>query len=348
MISAALELEVSCIQKSVPGTDNQLAQYDQQVLNGKRKKPKSTLAFRKLWVRFYREYDGWEADLKIFKPSTVIRWHEAAAKKIWAHKSRKRGRPKISAEVIKLVKRIHKENPLLSPEKIVEKIKLLGIIDPPSPNTIRKYLPTIRKTPTEQQAQNWRSFLRNHTTASVSCGMDFFVVTTLTFQRLYVLVMIEHGSRQIKHTAITKNPNSTWVIQQLRNATPYGECPKYLFHDNDSTFTSKDMQDFLRASSIKSVKTSIKSPWQNPYAERVIGTIRRDLLDHIIPINEKHLKKLLDEYIHKYYNPHRTHQGLDGNTPIPSPDYPKTLVKDTLLISEPILGGLYNIYRKIA
>jgi len=286
--------------------------------------------------------------MKVYKRLTVIRWHEAAAKKLWAQKSRKRGRPRISAEMIALIKQFNEDNPLLSPEKIYEKIRILGIADLPSPNTIRKYMSIIRKSPTEQQRINFLIFLRNYATASVSCGMDFFVVTTLTFQRLYVFVMIEHGSRQIKHTAITKNPNSAWVIQQLRNATPYGDCPKYLFHDNDSTFTSKEFQEFLKVSSIKSVKTSIKSPWQNPYAERVIGTIRRDLLDHIIPINENHLEKLLTEYIQKYYNPHRTHQGLNGNTPIPSPDYPKTLLKDTVLISEPILGGLYHIYRKIA
>ena len=161
-------------------------------------------------------------------------------------------------------------------------------------------------------------------------------------------MIINHGSRKIEHFAVTTNPNMFWLTQQMRNATPYDHKPKYLIHDNDSVFRSNVFQNFLKSSRIKSKRTAVKAPWQNPYAERVVGTLRRELLDHVIPVNEKHLHYLLSEYIHKYYNPHRTHQGLGGHTPIPSPEYPPTTIAETKLKATPVLGGLYHTYEKVA
>lgn len=231
---------------------------------------------------------------------------------------------------------------------------MLNITDAPAPNTIAKYLASLkkppstdtRKPPTEKQIQSWNTFLTNH--AFETWGMDFFTVPTLFFKTLFGLVIINHGTRKIEHFAVTTNPNAGWLIQQMRNATPYDHKPKYLVHDNDAVFVSHAFQDFLKASGIKSKRTSYKSPWQNPYAERVIGTLRQELLNHIIPINQKHLHYLLSEYVHKYYNPHRTHQGIDGQTPIPSPKYEPTTMAETKLISTPVLGGLYHTYKKIA
>ena len=170
-------------------------------------------------------------------------------------------------------------------------------------------------------------------------GMDFFTVPTLFFKTLYVLVIINHSSRKIEHFAVTTNPTSTWTKQQIREAAPFDHQPKYLLHDQDSIFTAKEVQEFLAASGITPKITSRKSPWQNPYAERVIGTIRQDLLNFIIPFNEKHLQKLLKEYV-EYYNYHRTHQGINGDTPVPSPKYPPTTCAETKLKATPVLGGL--------
>lgn len=178
-------------------------------------------------------------------------------------------------------------------------------------------------------------------------AIDFFTVPYITFQVLYVLI-IEHGSRRIVHFAVTKNPNMFWLTQQFRNATPYGDHPKYLIHDNDPVFKSKVFQDFLASSNIKSKATSFRSPWQNPYAERVIGTIRAELLNHIIPFSERHLEKLLDGYINEYYNSHRTHQGLDGNTPIPTPEYEATDINEFKIKTTPVLNGLYHKYDRVA
>jgi putative transposase len=150
----------------------------------------------------------------------------------------------------------------------------------------------------------------------------------------------------IQHVAITAHPTSAWVAQQLREATPYGMQPDYLVHDNDRIFVSKDLQTFLANSKIKSVKTGYHYPWQNGVCERAVGVLRRELLDHIVPFNEKHLEYLLKEYIDGYYNPCRTHQGIGRQTPFPSSKTKKVSIADTSLISEPVLGGLYHNYRK--
>lgn len=223
---------------------------------------------------------------------------------------------------------------------------MLNVTDAPAPNTIAKYLPSTRKPPSEKQIQSWKTFLKNH--RFNTWAMDFFTVPTLTFKILYVLVIINHGTRKIEHFAVTSSPHVDWLKQQFRNATPYDHKPKYLIHDNDSVFVSKAFQALLTASGIQSKKTSIQSPWQNPYAERVIGILRQELLNHVIPLNEAHLQRLLKEYIDGYYNPHRTHQGINGKTPIPSPEYAPTEMANTKLKATPILNGLYHPYEKVA
>jgi len=161
--------------------------------------------------------------------------------------------------------------------------------------------------------------------------MDFFTIPTLYFKVLYVFILISHDRRKIEHFAVTTNPSSAWVAQQIREATPFGKAPKYLIHDNDTTFTSRELKNFLANANIKSKKTGFKCPWQNGICERTVGILRQELLDHIIPINEKHLKYLLKEYIGKYYNPVRTHQGIDCQTPILKEKLPETTVVKTVL-----------------
>ena len=178
--------------------------------------------------------------------------------------------------------------------------------------------------------------------------MDFFTVPTLFFKVLYVLIIISHDRRVIKHFAVTRHPTSAWVSQQLREATPFGLQPKYLIHDNDTIFVNKDLQEFLANSKIKSVRTGYRSPWQNGICERTVGILRQELLDHMIPFNEEHLQHLLSEYVHRYYNPARTHQGNQRQTPILSEEPPKTSIAETVLTSEPILSGLYHNFRKAA
>lgn len=202
------------------------------------------------------------------------------------------------------------------------------------------------RPPSEKQVQSWKTFLKNH--SKEIWAMDYFVVPTLFFKMLYVLIIINHGSRKIEHFAVTTNPNLDWVKQQIRNATPYNHKPKYIIHDNDAVFVCEEFKTFLSDSGIKSKRTSYYSPWQNGIAERVNGIIRQELTNHIIPINEAHLYRVLKEYINDYYNTHRTHQGIDCKTPIPLPKYKPTNIIESRLISKPVLKGLYHTYKKVA
>jgi putative transposase len=325
---------------------SQLALYVQRYEKENLTKPRPTQAFRQLWVFLSKHLGNWKDVLIIVKPDTVIKWHRSAFKFYWKQKSRKMGRPKISPATVSLIKRVHKENPLLSPEKIHEKLRILGIENPPAPNTIVKYLPSTRKPPSDKQIQSWKTFLKNH--QHEIWATDFFTIPTLTFNVLYVLVIIHHQTRKIIHFNVTTNPTAEWTIQQFRNATPYGKVPNYLIHDNDPIFCSKAFQAFLTSSEITTKKTAYRSPWQNPYAERAIGTIKRELTDQVIPLNEQHMRHLLREYINNYYNTDRTHQGIGGKTPVPSPVYLPTSAEVTKLETTPVLNGLYHTYKKVA
>jgi transposase InsO family protein len=170
------------------------------------------------------------------------------------------------------------ETPLWSPERIYDQLVSLGLTAVPASNTIAKYLPDARKQPSEQQRQSWRTFLVNH--RHDIWAMDFFTMPTLFFKVLYVLVIIRHDRIVIQHVAVTMHPTADWVVQQLREATPFGEQPKYVIHDKDAVLRSQAVQDFLSNASIKSVRTGFKRPQQNGVAERVNGTLRRELLDH--------------------------------------------------------------------
>jgi len=221
----------------------------EHLLNQKIPRPRVTNSFRRMWVILSKVYPGWKNALMIFQPETIMKWHKRAFKIYWWRKS-KVGRPKISPATIVLIKRIYKENPLLSPEKIHERLVHLGIIDAPAPNTIAKYIRSKRTAPTEKQVQSWQTFLRNH--AKNTWAMDFAVVPTWKFQPLYVLLVISHTRRKIEHFAVTEHPTAQWLIQQIRNATAFGLQPKYLIHDNGPPFKASDFQQFLSNIGIKS------------------------------------------------------------------------------------------------
>jgi len=339
MTSTAKNLEILALR-------SQLSLFQQQMENKKRPKPKCTPVFKQLWVILSKVLPSWESIQIVVTTQTIKRWHKTAFKLHWARKSKKIGRPGLSAEVISFIKKIHKENPSLSPEKINELLISMNITNAPAANAIAKYIPSTRKPPSNKQVQSWKTFLKNH--RKDIWAMDYLVVPTLFFKVLYVLVIINHGTRKIEHFAVTKNPNLEWVKQQIRNATPFDHKPKYLLHDNDPVFVSKDFKAFLASSGIKSKRTSIHSPWQNGIVERMNGILRQELLNYIIPLNENHLHRLLHEYVHDYYNTHRTHQGIDCKTPIPLPKYPPTTIENTKLETTPVLGGLYHTYKKVA
>jgi putative transposase len=276
------------------------------------------------------------------KPKTVLQWHAAALLQWWRWKSRpKGGRPTISPETRALIRRLSRENVLWSAETIHGHLVLLGL-NPPCPDTIRKYM--LKPKGGGKKSQSWLTFLRNH--LQVSWAMDFFTVFTLRFQILYVFVVLNHSRRQVVHCAVTAHPTMAWVIQQLREAMPFGQRPTYLFRDNDGIYGDA-VSRFLVGTGIEEVKTAYRSPWQNPFVERYGGTLRRELLDHVIVLSEGHLKRLLKEFIQEYYHVARPHQGLEGDTPFSS-NKPELVTVPSRVTSIPVVGGLHHRYVRVA
>ena len=232
-------------------------------------------AFRILWVVLSQFLDGWEELVHVMKPETVKRWHTRAFRAWWRWKSRA-GRKPVALEIQQLIRRLSKENPLWGAERIREVLLLMGY-QAPGEDTVRKYMVKPRKP--RPATTTWLSFVRNH--LDCSWAIDFFTVNTLGFQVLYVFLVFDHARREVLHFAVTPSPTMEWVIQQLREATPFGCQPGYLFRDNDGIY-GHGMRAFLISCSILEVRTAYRSPWQNPYVERFIGTLRRELLDHVI------------------------------------------------------------------
>ncbi len=212
---------------------SQLANRVDRVQQVKEPKPRFTLAFRFVWVVLSRCLDGWEDLAQLMKPATVKRWHKQGYRLYWRWKSRKRGRPALDREMQDLIRRLSRENPLWGAERIRDTLVLLGY-PPVCDDTVRKYMAKPRKP--RRPSTTWLPFLRNH--VDVSWAIDFFTVTTMSFSTVYVFIVLEHGRRRVRHLATTRRPSMGWVIQQLRNAMPYGEHPRYLFRDNDGIYAT--------------------------------------------------------------------------------------------------------------
>jgi putative transposase len=321
---------------------SQLTFYKESIRQKTQSRPRFTPAFRLLWVLRSRVWSGWKSAADLMKPKTVLQWHAAAFLQWWRWKSRRKGgRPAISQEMQGLIRRLSRENVLWSAETIQGHLVLLGY-EPPCPDTIKKYM--VKPTGGTDKSQTWLTFLRNH--LQVSWAMDFFTVPTLRFQILYVFVVLSHSRRQVVHFGVTGHPTMAWVIQQLREATPFGSQPRYLFRDNDGIY-GHEVSQYLIGTGIEEVKTAYRSPWQNPFVERYGGTLRRELLDHLIILNEEHLKRLLKEYIEEYYHRARPHQGLDGHPPFPSATA-EAVAGASRLVSIPVVGGLHHRYVRVA
>jgi transposase InsO family protein len=306
------------------------------IVQHKTKRPKLTQADRAFWVALCRLWPEWQNALLIVKPETVIGWHRKGFKLYWTWKSRNRsGRPPIDAEIRTLIRRIANENPTWGAPRIHGELLMLGF--EVGEATVSRYMPLRRKPP----SQTWRSFLRNHTQDLVS--IDFFVVPTATFRVLYVFLILENERRRILHFNVTEGPSAQWTGQQLVNAFPDDSTPKYVIRDRDKIYGA-DFVRRVRAMGIEQVLTAPRSPWQNPYCERVIGTLRRDCLDHVIVVGEQHVRRILRKYL-EYYHGSRTHLALGKDAPEfrtpESPDGGK-------VIALPMVGGLHHRYTRRA
>ena len=306
------------------------------VLKRQTPRPKLCLSDRCLWVMLKKAWPGWKTPLMIFQPETVIGWQRAGLGLFWRWKSRPRaGRPRKDAALIQLIRRMWSVNPTWGSPRIRDELAKLGL--EASTAMIRKYRPKCGRRP----SQSWRTFLQNH--AGVIAAMDFFVVPTVSFRLLYVLVVMTHERRKVIHFNITEAPTAEWTAQQVVNAFPYDTAPQYLLRDRDSIYGSVFVQR-VEGMGIKQKLISPRSPWQNPYVERLVGSIRRECLDRVIVFNERQLRHVLESYF-KYYHEVRPQRGLSHDSPIPRP---VELPERGDVIEMPLLGGLHHHYLREA
>jgi hypothetical protein len=265
---------------------------------------------RWFFVQLYRWFPSILQVLTIIRPDTLVRWHQAGFRRYWRWKSRTLGgRPQIETELRVLIRRMSVENPLWGAPRIHGELLKLGF--ELAQLSVAKYMVKRRAPP----SQGWRTFLRNH--APDIGAMDLFVVPTIGFNLLYALVIMRLDRRDVVWINVTTNPTADWIAHQITEAFPWDEAPRYLIRDRDRIYGAIVTRR-LRAMGIRDKPTASASPWQNGFAERLIGSIRRECADHIIVFGEAHLRRILRSYA-CYYNGIRTHRSLDKDAPISRP-----------------------------
>jgi putative transposase len=302
-----------------------------------RKRPKLILLDRLLWAALSRVWSEWRSALAIVQPETVVAWHRRGFRLFWAWKIRRghSGRPRLPCEVRDLIRRMCRENPTWGAPRIHGELLKLGINVGES--SVSKYMIRSRKPP----SPTWRTFLDNHAKQLVS--IDFFTVPTIRFEVLYVFLVLAHDRRRILHFNVTAHPTAEWTGQQLREAFPFEQVPRYLLRDRDAIFG----EEFCRQVTdmgIHEVLSAPRAPWQRAYVERVIGSIRRECLDHVIVFQESSLRRILDSYF-EYYHRSRTHLSLGKDSPEPRPIQPAEMGR---VVAVPQLGGLHHRYERRA
>ena len=290
-------------------------------------------ADRALFIWLYRGFPRILEAIIIVRPETVVRWHRMGFAAYWRWKSRPLGgRPRIGKEVRDLIRRMSFENPLWGAPKIHGELLKIGI--DVAQSTVSNYMVPRRGRP----LQTWKTFLRNH--ADGIASIDLFVVPTIAFEQLFAFLVLGHGRRQLLWFAVAKNPTAGWLARQITEAFPWNSAPKYLIRDNDRAFGGT-FKARIQAMGIRDRPTSFRSPWQNGYVERLIGSIRRECTDHVIVVGEHHLRRTLAKYA-TYYNETRTHVSLGKDTPCTRP-----IERFGEVVAHPILGGLHHRYARI-
>jgi putative transposase len=309
------------------------------VLKRRHPRPRLNLLDKLFWVVVRRFWSGWQQSLIAVTPETVVRGHRCGFRLYWKliSKVRRRvGRQSTSKEVRELIFRMVVENPTWGAPRIHGELLILSFDI--SERAISRWMKRAPRDP--EPATRWLAFLRNHREAIAA--MDFFTFPTITFSMLYCFFVISHDRRRILHFNVTKHPTSLWIVQQLREAFPFGSAPRFVIFDRDAKY-GVAVPAAVRSLSVSPVRTSFESPWQNGVAERWVGSCRRDLLDHIIAVDERHLKRLLSEYI-RYYHEDRTHLGLEKETP----DGRTRTIASGRVLSHVRLGGLHHRYDRAA
>ena len=307
------------------------------VFKRERRRPRLRKGDRIFWVWLSRLWANWRALLIIVQPDTVVKWHRLGFRLYWARRSRSRrtGRPSVDQEIRRQIRRMCRENPLWGAPRILSELLVLGF--DVAESTVSRYMSQARKPP----SQTWRTFLANH--VSEIAAIDFFTVPTATFRVLYCFVVMSHDRRKILHFNVTDQSTAQWTALQVVQAFPWDAAPRFLPRDRDGTY-GHHFQDRVANLGVEEVLTAPRSPWQNPMCERLIGSIRRECLDHVIVLNEGHLRRVMASYV-DYYTHSRLHLSLDRDAPVPRRH---AAVSEGEIIAIPQVGGLHHRYERCA
>ena len=311
---------------------HQLAVY-QRTPNRPRLRPGDRI----LWSWIAQIWSEWRCALVIVQPSTIVAWQRRRFRDHWRKlcQSGKPGRPPIPREVRDLIRRMSTANRLWGSPHILGELRKIGI--DVAKSTVEKYMVRSRGS----RSPTWMSFLRNQVSEFVS--VDFFVVPTVRFEVLFVFLVLAHDRRRVLHFNVTQNPSAAWTAQQIAEAFPWDDAPRYLLRDRDSIYGSH-FQRRVANMGIEQLIIAPRSPWQNPYVERLIGTIRRECLNHVVVLSERHLKKILRSYF-SYYHGSRVHQSLEMDSPDGRDVQPPEL---GAVVEFPAVGGLHHRYERRA
>ncbi len=288
---------------------------------------------RLFFIQLYRWFPSLLKVITIMRPETIVRWHRAGFRRYWRWKSRSLGgRPQIEADLRALIRRMTIDNPLWGAPRIHGELLKLGF--EVAQSSVAKYMVKRHGPP----SPGWRTFLRNH--APDIAAMDLFVAPTIGFNLLYGFILVRLARRRLVWVAVTPNPTAEWIARQISEAFPWNEAPRYLIRDRDGVYGTTATRR-MRAMGIRDKPIAPGSPWQNCFAERLIGSIRRECLDHFVVLGEAHLRRILGAYA-AYYNVSRTHRSLDKDAPFSRP-----VQRAGSIRSYAILGGLHHHYVRV-
>jgi putative transposase len=303
----------------------------------RRKRPVLTVLDRVFWTTLRYLWSGWRGPLLYVQPDTVVRWHRERFRRFWARLSkpprRRRARPAIADDIRRLIEQMVAANPLWRAPRLHGELKMLGIVI--SERTVSRILRGLPRPP----SQTWKTFLHNHIGQLVS--IDFFTVPTISMKVLFVFFVLEPRRREVLHFAVTDHPTAAWTSQQMVEAFADRDAARFLIRDRDSLY-GEEVRSRIAALGMEEVVTAPQSPWQNPYAERLIGSIRRECLNHFVILSARHLRKTLARYF-DYYHRARPHLALGKQCPVP-----RQVASTGRIIRIPQLGGLHGRYERVA